>query len=175
MSNRRRTFLKMLAASPLLGCAGNYSNGETGGSSSGGGSSDNAGSSSTGGAPGTSGSSGAGGSRALMPGGESAGNVSAISVGTLRVLPNLPIVLGRDAQGLYAMTITCPHQGCAVTPQASGLYCPCHGSRFDSNGSVINGPARSPLVHFAVSVDAAGNITVYPASQVASGVRTMVG
>jgi len=175
MSNRRRTFLKILAASPLLGCSGNYTtSGETGGSSSSGGSSDNAGSSSTGGASGTSGS-GAGGSRALMPGGESAGNVNAINVGTLKVLPNLPIVLGRDAQGLYAMTITCPHQGCAVTPQASSLYCPCHGSRFDSNGGVINGPARSPLVHFAVSVDAAGNISVYPASQVASGVRTMVG
>src|SRR5450631_266830 len=173
MSNRRRTFLKMLAASPLVGCSANYTTyGDTGGSSSSGGSSDNAG---TGGASGTSGSSGAGGSRVSMPGGEPAGNVNTISIGTLKELPNLPIILGRDAQGLYAMTITCPHQGCAVTPQASGLYCPCHGSRFDSSGSVINGPARSPLVHFAVSVDAAGNITVYPASQVASGVRTMVG
>ena len=47
MSNRRRTFLKMLAASPLLGCSGNYTTyGDTGGSSSSGGSSDNAGSSS---------------------------------------------------------------------------------------------------------------------------------
>jgi Rieske Fe-S protein len=109
-----------------------------------------------------------------MPGGEPAGNVNTTSIGTLRVLPNLPIILGRDAQGLYAMTVTCPHQGCPVTPEGSTLFCPCHGSRFDSNGSVINGPARSPLVHFAVSVDAAGNITVYPASQVAPGARMMV-
>jgi Rieske Fe-S protein len=109
-----------------------------------------------------------------MTGGEPAGNVSTIGIGALQVLPNLPIVLGRDAQGLYAMSVTCPHQGCPVTPQASILYCPCHGSRFDSNGSVINGPARSPLAHFAVSVDAAGNITVYPSSQVAAGTRTTV-
>ncbi|HEY1536374.1 MAG TPA: Rieske (2Fe-2S) protein [Polyangiaceae bacterium] len=174
MSNRRRTFLKMLAASPLLGCSGNYTTyGDTGGAS-GSDSSDHAGSSGTGGASGTKGSSGAGGSQVVMPGGEPAGNVSTTSVGTLRVLPNIPIVLGRDAQGLYAMSVTCPHQGCAVLAQASSLYCPCHGSRFDSNGRVINGPARSPLVHFAVSVDAAGNISVYPASQVASGARILV-
>src|SRR5664279_2387497 len=123
MSNRRRTFLKMLAASPLLGCSGTYTTyGDTGGALNGGGSSENAGSSGTGGAAGTSGSSGAGGSRAVMPGGAPAGNVNATSIGTLRVLPNLPVILGRDAQGLYAMTTTCPHQGCAVTPQASSLY-----------------------------------------------------
>ncbi|HEY5374183.1 MAG TPA: hypothetical protein VIK01_10890, partial [Polyangiaceae bacterium] len=76
MSNRRRTFLKMLAASPLMGCSGNYSTyGDTGGSSSSGGSSDSAG---TGGASGTSGSSGAGGSRVSMPGGEPAGNVNTV-------------------------------------------------------------------------------------------------
>ena len=54
MSNKRRTFLKMLAASPLLGCSGNYTTyGDTGGSSGSGGSSENAGSSSTGCASGT--------------------------------------------------------------------------------------------------------------------------
>lgn len=174
MSNRRRTFLKMLAASPLLGCSGNYTTyGDTGGATNGGGPSESAGSSGAGGASGTSGSLGADGSQVSMPGGEPAGNVNATSIGTLRVLPDLPIILGRDARGLYAMAVTCPHQGCPVTPRGSTLFCPCHGSRFDSNGSIINGPARLPLVHFAVSVDGSGNITVYPA-QVASTARTLV-
>jgi Rieske Fe-S protein len=104
----------------------------------------------------------------------SAGNVSATKVGTLDIMPNAPAILARDAQGLYAMTITCPHQGCDVEPQSGALYCPCHGSRFDSNGKVLQGPANSPLVHFAVSVDAAGNITVDGTAQVAATVRTAV-
>jgi cytochrome b6-f complex iron-sulfur subunit len=104
----------------------------------------------------------------------SAGTVSAKKVGTLEVVPGQPVVLARDAQGLYAMTVTCTHQGCDVEPQGSNLYCPCHGSLFDGSGKVLNGPASSPLVHFAVTVDAAGNITVDGATQVAADARTAV-
>jgi Rieske Fe-S protein len=103
-----------------------------------------------------------------------AGNVSATTVGVLTVVPNAPAILGRDSQGLYAMTITCPHQGCDVSPSGSVLECPCHGSRFDSNGNVLQGPANTGLVHFAVSVDAAGSITVSGGMQVASSARTAV-
>ena len=156
MSNKRRTFLKVLAAGPLLACAGTSLDGGSGGSGSGGG------------------SGGFGGSGVAIRGDVAAGNVSATRVGTLSVVPNSPIILGRDAQGLYAMTIRCPHQGCYVIPQGSGLVCPCHGSLFDSNGNVLQGPANSPLVHFAVSADAAGDITVHSASLVAPAVRTPV-
>ncbi|MEO6601560.1 MAG: Rieske (2Fe-2S) protein [Polyangiaceae bacterium] len=106
----------------------------------------------------------------------SAGNISATSVGTLALLPNsTPAVLGRDKDGLYAMTITCTHQGCDVSPTSgNSLYCPCHGSTFDSNGNVKGGPAPSPLAHFAVSIDASGAITVHGGTQVAASVRTAV-
>jgi Rieske Fe-S protein len=103
-----------------------------------------------------------------------AGNVSATKVGTLSVVSNAPAILARDEQGLYAMTITCPHQGCDVNPSGSTLECPCHGSRFDSNGNVLQGPANTGLVHYAVSVDGAGNITINGGAQVASGVRAVV-
>jgi Rieske Fe-S protein len=96
------------------------------------------------------GSSGAAASFGKVP----AGNVSETREGVISVVPNAPAVLARDADGLYAMTITCPHQGCDVTPSGTTLFCPCHGSRFDSNGAVLNGPAGSPLVHFAVTLDA---------------------
>jgi Rieske Fe-S protein len=104
----------------------------------------------------------------------SAGNVSATQVGLLSVAENAPAILARDNQGLYAMTITCPHQGCDVNPSGSTLECPCHGSRFDSNGNLLQGPANTGLVHYAVSVDAAGNITINGRAQVASDVRTPV-
>jgi Rieske Fe-S protein len=103
-----------------------------------------------------------------------AGNVSNTSVGALSVVPNAPAILGRDASGLYAMTITCPHQGCDVEPSGKDLVCPCHGSQFDSNGAVLQGPANAPLVHFAVTVDASGNITIDGTKQVPSNTRTAV-
>jgi Rieske Fe-S protein len=103
-----------------------------------------------------------------------AGNVSATKVGVLSVVPNAPVILARDQQGLYAMTITCPHQGCDVTPLGNKLECPCHGSVFDDNGNVLQGPANTGLVHFAVSVDAAGAITVNGSSQVPASARTAV-
>src|SRR4051812_1711560 len=60
-----------------------------------------------------------------------AGNVKDIAPGSLAVVASEPVMLGRDSAGLYAMTITCTHQGCDVEPSGSGssvrVRCPCHG------------------------------------------------
>ena len=104
----------------------------------------------------------------------SAGNVDDTSVDTLTVVAGAPAILGRDADGLYAMTITCTHEGCDVGPSNGILVCPCHGSRFDKNGKVLGGPAGSPLVHFSVTLDPSGDITIHGKEQVAATVRTPV-
>lgn len=103
-----------------------------------------------------------------------AGNVSSLPVGALVAVPGAPACVGRDAGGVYAMTLTCTHQGCEAAVSGRGIACPCHGSVYDADGNVVAGPATAPLQHFAVSVDAAGNVTVHGGTPVDAGVRVAV-
>ncbi|MBO9593963.1 MAG: FAD-dependent oxidoreductase [Niabella sp.] len=54
----------------------------------------------------------------------------------------------KDEQGkLFTLDPVCPHAGCLVqwNNAERSWDCPCHGSRFDVNGSVLNGPAQKAL------------------------------
>ena len=54
----------------------------------------------------------------------------------------------RDADGrAHALSAVCPHLGCLVqwNDAEKTWDCPCHGSRFDKRGKVVNGPANSDL------------------------------
>ncbi|MGO4889774.1 FAD-dependent oxidoreductase [Anaerobacillus sp. MEB173] len=54
----------------------------------------------------------------------------------------------KDNEGnLYLVDTTCTHMGCEVEWNSGDRSwdCPCHGSRFSIEGSVIEGPAKSPL------------------------------
>jgi glycine/D-amino acid oxidase-like deaminating enzyme/nitrite reductase/ring-hydroxylating ferredoxin subunit len=54
----------------------------------------------------------------------------------------------RDESGqLYAVSAVCTHLGCIVAfnDAEHSWDCPCHGSRFTPDGTVIHGPATRPL------------------------------
>jgi Rieske Fe-S protein len=58
------------------------------------------------------------------------------------------IAVYKDERGeVHACSATCPHLGCIVqwNPGEKTWDCPCHGSRFDAYGHVINGPANRDL------------------------------
>ncbi len=58
------------------------------------------------------------------------------------------VAVYRDGRGTaHERSAVCPHLGCIVHWNGAEKTwdCPCHGSRFDSRGRVISGPANSPL------------------------------
>lgn len=58
------------------------------------------------------------------------------------------IAIYRDDKGkLHERSAVCPHLGCIVAWNKTerSWDCPCHGSRFDPQGKVLNGPAIGPL------------------------------
>jgi Rieske Fe-S protein len=107
-----------------------------------------------------------------------AGNVSALSLGTLQIIRPEDVVIGRDAGGLYAMSALCTHAGCVLSvvggTGAKSLSCGCHGSTFDSIGAVTNPPAATPLRHYQVDVAADGSVIIRGDLPVAADARTPV-
>lgn len=78
-----------------------------------------------------------------------------IPVGGGKVLTTQKIVITQPQAGsFHAFTAICTHQGCIVNSVSGGtIDCPCHGSKFSiKDGSVVNGPAPSPLPPVAITV-----------------------
>lgn len=62
-----------------------------------------------------------------------------------------PIAVYRDEQDkIHQFSAVCPHLGCIVrwNDSEKSWDCPCHGSRFNADGTVIHGPATSNLESF---------------------------
>ena len=62
------------------------------------------------------------------------------------------LVARTGADTFQALTATCTHEACTVSGYTSQTYvCPCHGSRYNTAGAVLSGPAPRSLTQFASS------------------------
>jgi Rieske Fe-S protein len=62
----------------------------------------------------------------------------------------------KDEQGtVHAVSPVCTHMGCIVhwNNAEKSWDCPCHGSRFNFDGKVIQGPANEDLAPIRLEAD----------------------
>ena len=96
-----------------------------------------------------------------------------LAPGEALVPPGRSVAIFRDGEGVYAISTVCTHLGCIVKPTAAGFECPCHGSRFNSDGSVAKGPAPRALNWLQVT-GKGGNLLVDAGTSVRQGSKVRV-
>ena len=93
--------------------------------------------------------------------GESTGGADAfaqtsdIEVGGGTIFPEDQVVITQPSDGEFkCFSAVCTHQGCIVSSVSDGsINCECHGSAFSiADGSVVTGPATSPLGEQSITV-----------------------
>lgn len=65
---------------------------------------------------------------------------------------NVIVYKQNDAVNIYSSR--CTHLGCKINKQQNGnLICPCHGSKYNPKGEVIEGPASKNLPQYNYNID----------------------
>jgi cytochrome b6-f complex iron-sulfur subunit len=87
---------------------------------------------------------------------------------TLDLRASIFVVHGKE--GFYALSAVCTHLGCLCVWKQDGgvIACPCHGSSFQRDGSVIAGPAPRPLPWLKMWLGEDGSLMVDRSTQVAA-------
>lgn len=97
------------------------------------------------------------------------GSITLSGLGTLANGAARPFTFPNGEPGLFfvtaqgkrgAVSAKCTHAGCIVEWNAPDnskipLRCPCHESHFALDGQVLSGPAKTPLQHYAVTMNGA--------------------
>ena len=91
-----------------------------------------------------------------------AGNPDLYPMDSVTYLQDQQVYIVRTAEGFYAISAVCTHLGCITQwrPDTNMIACPCHGSKFKSDGTKIEGPAPRSLPHFAISLTVDGELRV---------------
>lgn len=82
-------------------------------------------------------------------------------VNSRTLLPEIPALLIHAQRGFVALSLLCTHLGCTVDPKPDGFLCPCHGSHYDTQGAVLQGPATKSLSHLRVETAKNGNLLLH--------------
>jgi len=94
------------------------------------------------------------------PGPVEIGSPEEYAMGSLTHVENAQAYLGRDERGFYAIVAICTHLGCTPRLESNEFACPCHGSRFARDGSVLASPATRALDRAFVGRNANGKLFV---------------
>ena len=96
----------------------------------------------------------------------------AYPAGTRMVVAEAGAALFRDARGFFARSLTCVHLGCRVGQAGEGGFaCPCHGSHFTRDGTLLSGPAARDLYGLALRLDEQGHLVLDGSTRVESSWR----
>ena len=65
------------------------------------------------------------------------------------------VLLVRSGETIHALADTCSHRGCALHEgelDGDTVICPCHGSTFGLDGSIVKGPATAPQPRYQARI-----------------------
>lgn len=90
------------------------------------------------------------------------GTPDSFPVNSVSYIADQEVYIVRTAMGFFALSAICTHLGCITQWKAALnlIACPCHGSRFKEDGTVVHGPAPRPLPHFAMRLMPDGTLLV---------------
>jgi cytochrome b6-f complex iron-sulfur subunit len=91
-----------------------------------------------------------------------AGSPDLYPVNSVTYNPDQQVYIVRTQEGFYAVSAVCTHLGCITQwkPDANLIACPCHGSKFKSDGTKLEGPAPRSLPHFSITLTPDGELLV---------------
>ena len=92
-----------------------------------------------------------------------AGRPEEFSPGSVTLNKEQKVYIVRAKEGyFYALSAVCTHLGCITNwkPEEGIVACPCHGSKFDTEGKKIAGPAPRSLPRFSMVLDDQGQLIV---------------
>ena len=84
------------------------------------------------------------------------------------------VAIYKEGSGVYAISTVCTHLGCIVKATDAGFDCPCHGSKFTRDGSVLKGPAPKGLPWLEVKHAGGDNFLIDEGKTVATGTTVIV-
>ena len=84
------------------------------------------------------------------------------------------VAVYKEGNQVYAISTICTHLGCIVKATENGFDCPCHGSKFAKDGSVLKGPAPKALPWLEVKHTGGDNFLIDEGKIVAMGTSVNV-
>lgn len=76
---------------------------------------------------------------------------------------DIPAIIKVTSEGVIAISLVCTHLGCTVenNDDSEGFTCPCHGSRYNKDGRLLEGPATKDLPRYRIEEQADGTLKLY--------------